>query len=54
MHEFKLKVQANGNYWEEDLKDYIAFEVGAVGSIDPNNPFVDEDQDAEIVSIDIE
>lgn len=53
MEEIRIKVSAFGSYTEDELKDYIIFSLG-FGSIDPENPFIDEDSDAVISDIDID
>lgn len=53
-YEFKIKVTVSGNATEQEVKDFIAFEVGAHGSISQQNPFIDEDGTAEIEDVDIE
>ena len=51
--EFTLHVEANGDFTEEALYNWIAFEVGAGCTLEMGNPFADEDCDAEIVSIEL-
>lgn len=53
MEDFNLKINASGSYTEEELKEYILFNMG-FGSCSPENPFIDEDCDAEIHDIGIE
>ena len=48
----ELEVNAVGEFTEEELKDFIQFEVMG-GGISQYNPFVDEDETAEIVDVDI-
>ena len=51
--EFTINVQATGDFDKEDLKKYILHCLG-VSSIHPENPFINEDCDAEITDVDID
>jgi len=51
--EFTINVQATGDFDKEDLQQYILHCL-AFSSISPNNPFINEDCDAEIVDVDID
>jgi len=49
-HEFTINVQVSGDYTEEDLKQYLLFSMG-FGSCPQDNPFIDEDSDAEVSDV---
>jgi len=49
--EFTILVQTSGHYDEEDLKQYLLFCMG-VSSCPENNPFINEDTDAEVIDVD--
>ena len=51
--EFTINVQATGNFDKEDLKRYLLFCIG-VGNCPAENPFINEDCDAEIIDVDID
>jgi hypothetical protein len=48
--EFTINVQVSGDYTEEDLKQYLLFSMG-FGSCPQDNPFIDEDSDAEVSDV---
>lgn len=48
--EFTINVQVSGDYTEEDVMEYLLFCMG-FGSCSQNNPFIDEDCDAEISDV---
>lgn len=41
IHEFRINVEAFGDYTEDELKEYLLFSMG-VGSLEPSNPFIDD------------
>lgn len=48
----ELEINAEGEFTEEELKDFIQFELGCCG-ISQDNPFIDDNAIAEIVDVDI-
>lgn len=54
-YEFTIKVKISGHPTEQEVRDYIAFECGAHGSISMENPLmVDDEDEVGIIRIDIE
>ena len=50
---FQISVETTGdNFTEEELKDFIRFQMG-FGGVPQTNPFVDEDATADILDIEI-
>jgi len=49
-HEFTINVQVSGDYTEGELVEYLLFSMG-FGSCPQDNPFIDEDADAEVSDI---
>lgn len=52
MATFSIEIKASGDYTEEELRDYLAFQIGIQASISSENPFmglVDNGRDAEII-----
>ena len=49
---FTIEIKANGNFTEQELKDYIIFELRG-GSLDSDNPFISDDCEANIIDCDI-
>ena len=45
---FKIDVSFNGEASEQDVIEYIKYQIGYSGSISMNNPFINEDYKAEI------
>ncbi|WBC28425.1 hypothetical protein RPMD05_42 [Rhodobacteraceae phage LS06-2018-MD05] len=52
-YEFTIRVRINGDVTEYEARDFIGFECGAICVIGNDNPLMDEDNNAEISSIDI-
>jgi len=53
MHtEFKIIIDASGDYTESELSEYVIFSLG-FGSCSQDNPFISEDSNVEIKSIDL-
>jgi len=50
--EFTINIQATGDYTEEDLKQYLLFTIG-FGSCPQDNPFINEDCDADITDVEL-
>lgn len=48
---FTIEVDVNGDVTEDEIKDYISFESGAICQLSLDNPFMDDDNDAEITNI---
>ena len=48
-----MEIETTGYFNEQELKDFIEFELQG-GSLNINNPFIQEDSDAEIIRVDIE
>jgi hypothetical protein len=51
--EFNVKVEISGEATEQEVRDFIQFELGT-GSISNDNPLIDEDSDAEITFVEVE
>ncbi|WP_157499532.1 hypothetical protein [Flavobacterium commune] len=50
---FEITVNTTGtNFTEEQLKDFIRFQIG-FGGLSQNNPFVDEESTSEIIDVEI-
>jgi len=52
MTEFTIEVKTEGDFTEQELKDYIIFQVRG-GGINPGNAFISEDEDAEITDCEV-
>jgi len=50
-YEFTINVHVSGDYTEEELKEYLLFSMG-FGSCPQDNPFIDEDSDADLYGVD--
>lgn len=50
--EITIKILATGNFTESELHDYVLFQIGA-GSCSQLNPFVNEEGDADILTVEI-
>lgn len=49
----ELEVEIDGEYNEEDLQDYLAFELGYNGEISMDNPLCKDDVGYEVTYFDI-
>jgi hypothetical protein len=45
---FKVKIKVSGNVTQDEVQDYLEFIVGETADIDPENPFINQDNDAQI------
>ena len=50
---FTIVVKTDANVTKDEVKDFISFECGASCQISNDNPFIDEDNEAEITRIDL-
>lgn len=48
-----ISVSAEGDFTEQELKDYVRMCMG-FGGCSCNNPFIDEDQNAEVTEVEFE
>lgn len=44
----KLKIKVSGTVTQDEVQDYLEFIVGETADIDPENPFINQDNDAAI------
>jgi len=51
-YEFIVKVEVSGEITQDEVKDFIQFELGT-GSISNDNPLINEEMDTEITNVDI-
>lgn len=49
----QLEVEIDGDYKEEDVQDYLAFELGYNGEISMNNPLYKDEVSYEVTDFDI-
>jgi len=52
MYEFRIEIKATGEFTEEELSDYIIWQLRG-GSIDSDNPFIKDESEAEINDVDV-
>ncbi len=52
MEEFTIEIKATGNYTEQELQDYIIWQLRG-GSLDSDNAFIKDESEAEIIDCEI-
>ena len=53
MEEIKLQLKIRGEYTKQELQDYIRFSL-ARASLDTDNPFINDETEAEIMDIEFD
>ena len=53
-YEFRITVEVSGDVTEQEVREFISFEVGAHGGISMANPLMDEDSGVEVVNVEID
>lgn len=48
----KLQVKVQGDFTEEELKDFLSLSLGFGSGVSKSNPFIADDSDTEIVDAD--